>query len=117
VRQLFDETQLDIVRRACIECWRGWGDGVAFNNLRNRWQQLSPECQRHYWLTSFRFADEGEKARQQARRAANQSWALGVELPFDEVKDKSKLSRLPRGSEPRFASVFIKWAEGMSDAV
>ena len=117
VRQLFDETQLDIVRRACIECWAGWGDGVTFNHLRNRWQQMSPECQRHYWLASFRFADEGEKARLQAKRAALQSWALGVELPFDEVKDKMKLSRMPRGAEPRFATVFMGWAQGMNNAV
>ena len=117
VRQLFDESQLDIVRRACIECWRGWGDTVAFNYLRNRWQQMSPECQRLYWFASLKFGDEGEKARQQAKRAASQSWALGVELPFDEVKDKSKLSKLPRGAEPRFASVFMQWAQGISDAV
>lgn len=117
IRQLFDESQLDIVRRACIECWRGWGDAVAFNYLRNRWQQMSPECQRLYWFASFEFGEEGAKARLQAKRAAGQSWALGVELPFDEVKDKSKLSRLPRGAEPRFASVFMKWAQGMSDAI
>ena len=117
VRQLFDESQLDIVRRACIECWRGWGDAVSFNYLRNRWQQMSPECQRLYWFASLEFGDEGEKARLQAKRAASQSWALGVELPFDEVKDKSKLSKLPRGAEPRFASVFMQWAQGISDAV
>lgn len=117
VRQLFDTTQLDIVRRACIECWRGWGDGVAFNHLRNRWQQMSPECQRQYWLASFEFGDEGAKARLQAKRAAGQFWELGVELPFDEMKDKTKLSKLPRGAEPRFASVFMRWAQGISDAV
>lgn len=117
VRQLFDATQLDTVRRACIDCWRSWRDGVAFNYLRNRWQQMTPECQRLYWLASFSFADEGDKARLQAKRAASQSWALGVELPFDEEKDKMKLSKLPRGAEPRFANVFMKWAKEMSDAV
>lgn len=117
VRQLFETTQLDTVRRACIDCWRGWRDGVAFNYLRNRWQQMTPECQRLYWLMSFVFADEGDKARLQAKRAASQSWALGVELPFDEEKDKMKLSKLPRGAEPRFATVFMRWAKGVSDAV
>lgn len=117
VRQLFDTTQLDTVRRACIDCWRGWRDAVAFNSLRNRWQQMSPECQRLYWLTSFAFADEGDKARQQVKRAASQSWALGVELPFDEAKDKMKLSKLPRGAEPRFSTVFMNWAKEISDAV
>lgn len=117
VRQLFDATQLDTVRRACIDCWRGWGDGAAFNHLRNRWQQMSPECQRLYWLASLEFGEEGDKARLQAKRAASQSWALGVELPFDEEKDKSKLSKLPRGSEPRFAAVFMRWAKGVNGAV
>lgn len=116
VRQLFDTTQLDTVRRACIHCWRGWRDSVAFNYLRNRWQQMTPECQRHYWLMSFVFADEGDKARLQAKRAASQSWALGVELPFDEVKDKAKLSKAPRGAEPRFAALFMGWAKGVNDA-
>lgn len=117
VRQLFDATQLDTVRRACIDCWRGWGDGAAFNHLRNRWQQMTPECQRLYWLASLEFGEEGDKARLQAKRAASQSWALGVELPFDEEKDKSKLSKLPRGSEPRFAAVFMRWAKGVNGAV
>lgn len=117
IRNLFDTSQLDTVRRACIDCWRGWRDRGAFNHLRNRWQQLSPECQRLYWLASFAFDDEGDKARQQARRAAKQSWMLGVELPFDEEKDKQKLSQMPRGSEPRFAPLFMKWSEGVTGAV
>ena len=117
VRQLFDTTQLDIVRRACIDCWHGWRDGVAFNYMRNRWQQMSPECQRLYWLATFKFGDEGDRAQQQAKRAASQSWALGLEVPFDEEKDKSKLSKLPRGAEPRFAAVFMKWAKGKNSAI
>ena len=117
VRLTFDGSQLDTVRRACMECWRGWRDSGAFNYLRNRWQQMTPECQRHYWLASFVFGEEGEKARLQARRAARQSWALGVELPFDEERDRAKLSQLPRGAEPRFATVFINWSKQTSDAV
>jgi hypothetical protein len=116
VHQLFETAQLDTIRRACIDCWRGWRDGVAFNHLRNRWQQMSPECQRLYWLASFAFDEEGDKARLQAKRAANQSWALGVELPFDEAKDRMKLSKLPRGAEPRFAAVFMKWASEVTSA-
>lgn len=117
VSGLFDTTQHEAVRRACIDCWRGWNDAVAFNHLRNRWQQLSPECQRLYWLTSFRFGDEGDKARQQAKRAAAQYWALGVELPFDEERDKAKLAMLSRGAEPRFAAVFMHWAKAAGDAI
>lgn len=117
VNQLFNASQLDTVRRACIDCWRIWRDSVAFNHLRNRWASMTPECQRLYWLSSFAFGDEGDKARIQAKRAAAQSWALGVELPFDQERDKAKLSKLPRGSEPRFAFVFMDWAKGFNDAV
>ena len=80
--------------------------------MRNRWQQMSPECQRLYWLATFKFGDEGDRAQQQAKRAA-----IGLELPFDEEKDKSKLSKLPRGAEPRFAAVFMKWAKGKNSAI
>jgi len=62
IRQLFDGTQLDAIRRACIDCWRGWRDREAFNHLRNRWPQLSPDYQRLYWLASFSFGDEGDRA-------------------------------------------------------
>ena len=117
VNELFEKTQLDAVRRACIDCWRGWGDAVAFNYLRNRWQQFSPECQRLYWLTASCFGDEGHKAHLQAKRAIAQYWALGVELPFDEERDKAKLAKHPRGAEPRFATVFIRWAKAAGNAI
>lgn len=116
VRQLFDGAQHDAVRRACVDCWRVWQDRVAFNYLRNRWAQLTPECQRVYWLASFAFGDEGDKARLQARHAIVQSWALGVELPFDVKKDKEKLTKHPRGAEPRFATVYADWAEEVAIA-
>ncbi len=111
VRQLFDGAQHDAVRRACVDCWRVWKDGAAFNHLRNRWAQLTPECQRVYWLASFGFGDEGDKARLQARHAIVQSWALGVELPFDVKRDREKLAKHPRGAEPRFSTVYADWAE------
>ncbi|WP_148717460.1 RNA-directed DNA polymerase [Chitinolyticbacter meiyuanensis] len=117
IHRLFETTQLDTVRRACIDCWRSWHDSVAFNSLRNRWQQMSPESQRLYWLATYAFADEGDKARLQAKRLATQSWALGVELPFDPITDKSKLSQLVRGAEPRFATLFMKWAKEFSNAI
>ena len=116
VRQLFDTAQSDAVRRGCVDCWRGWKDRAAFNYLRNRWAQLTPECQRVYWLASFEFGDEGEKARLQARHAVGLSWALGVELPFDVKKDKSKLAGHPRGAEPRFATVYSDWAAEVANA-
>lgn len=111
VRQTFDGTQLDTVRRACIDCWRGWKDRAAFNYLRNRWAQMTAESQRSFWLFSYSFGDEGEKARLQSKRAAASNWELGVELALDPAKDKAKLTKHPRGTEPRFPIVFMKWSE------
>lgn len=116
VRSAFDGTQLDTVRRSCIDCWRGWGDRAVFNYLRNRWPQMTVECQRLFWLFSHSCGDEGDKARQQSKRAAAANWELGVELPFDEVKDKAKLGVHPRGSEPRFPAVFMDWAKEFANA-
>ncbi|QKM44065.1 RNA-directed DNA polymerase [Ralstonia solanacearum] len=116
VRRLYDSTQLDTVQRACLDCWRNWGDRSGFNYLRNRWHQMTPECQRLFWLATYKFADEGEATQRQFRHAISQAWALGVEVPLDEEKDKAKLKKHPRGDEPRFATVYEKWAKEVKDA-
>ncbi|WP_047238498.1 RNA-directed DNA polymerase [Chromobacterium subtsugae] len=116
VRNLYDTTQLDTIRHACLDCWRNWGDRAGFNHLRNRWHQMTAECQRLFWLATYKFGDEGEAARRQFRHALPQAWALGVEVPLDEKKDKAKLSRHPRGAEPRFAAIYEMWAEGIKSA-
>lgn len=116
VRATYDGTQLESVRRACLDCWRGWRDRSMFNHFRNRWPQMSPECQRIFWLFSFCFGDEGDKARLQAKRAATLNWELGVEIPLDEQKDKSKIASHPRGGEPRFPNVYMTWAKDFNDA-
>lgn len=112
VRSLYDTTQLDTVRRACLDCWRNWGDRTGFNYLRNRWHQMTAESQRLFWLATYKFGDEGDAARRQFRHATAQAWALGVEVPFDEEKDKEKLKKHPRGAEPRFATTYETWAKG-----
>lgn len=116
VRKLWDSTQLDVVRRACIDCWRNWGDRPGFNLLRNRWAQLSADCQRLFWLATYKFDDEGDAARRQFRRATPQAWALGVEVPLDREKDREKLKRHPRGAEPLLATVYEEWAKEVKDA-
>ena len=116
VRNLYDITQHDTVRRACLDCWRNWGDRAAFNHLRNRWQQMTAEVQRLFWLATYKFGDEGEAARRQFRHATSQAWALGVELPLDEKKDKEKLKKHSRGAEPRFAAVYEDWANEVKSA-
>lgn len=116
IRNLFDTTQLDTARHACLDCWRNWGDRAGFNYLRNRWHQMTAECQRLFWVTTYNFGDEGDAARRQFRHATTQAWALGVEVPLDEEKDKEKLKKHPRGAEPRFATVFEAWAKGSKNA-
>lgn len=116
VRNLYESTQLDTVRCACLDCWRNWGDRAGFNQLRNRWPQLTAECQRLFWLATYKFGDEGEAARRQFRHATPQAWALGLEVPLDEEKDKEKLKKHPRGAEPRFATVYESWAKGVNGA-
>jgi len=116
MRSLFDRTRSDVLQRACIDCWRSWKDRVAYNHLRNRWNLMTPDCQRVFWLTTFAFGDEGEAARRQFKHALPQAWALGVEVPLDEKKDASRLKTHRRGAEPRFATVYQNWAEEMKDA-
>ncbi len=116
VRSVYEATQLDTVRRACLDCWRIWGDRAAFNHLRNRWHQMTAECQRLFWLASYKFDEEGDAARRQFRHATPQAWALGVEVPLGEEKDMQKLKRHPRGTEPRFATLYSTWAKGEQSA-
>lgn len=116
IYNLYDTAQLDTVRRACIDCWRNWGDSGRFNYLRNRWATMSPECQRLFWLTAFKFGDQGSAAQRQFQRAVPQAWALGVEVQLDEQRDKQRLQAHPRGHEPRFASVYLTWADANKDA-
>ena len=116
MRSLFDGTRSEVLQRACIDCWRNWKDRVAYNHLRNRWNLMTPDCQRVFWLATFAFGDEGEAARRQFKHALPQAWALGVEVPLDEKKDAGRLKTHPRGAEPRFATVYQVWAEELKDA-
>lgn len=116
IRKLYETTAHDTVRRACISCWRHWPDRAAFNYLRNRWHQMTAESQRLYWLATYKFGDEGAAARRQNQRAISQAWSLGIEVPLDEKKDKEKLKKHPRGTEPRFAAVYEQWANEVKNA-
>jgi hypothetical protein len=79
VRQTYDTTQSQTVKRACIDCWRHWVDRASFTRLRNQWQNLSPDEQRMLWLAAGQFGDDGVHARTQLRRSLNQAWRLGFE--------------------------------------
>lgn len=110
IQGLFEGTHSSVLQRACIECWRSWNDRVAFNRLRNRWIQMTSDCQRVFWLATFSFGDEGRAARRQFHPALDQAWALGVETPPDIPREH------PRAREPRFSNAFQRWAEEVQDA-
>jgi hypothetical protein len=79
VRQTYDTTSSQTVKRACIDCWRHWVDRASFTRLRNQWQNLSPDEQRMLWLAAGKFGDDGAHARNQLRRSLSQVWRLGFE--------------------------------------
>ncbi len=79
VRQTYDTTSSQTVKRACIDCWRHWVDRASFTRLRNQWQNLSSDEQRMLWLAAGKFGDDGVHARNQLRRSLSQVWRLGFE--------------------------------------
>lgn len=95
VRRIYNETSSSAVKRACIDCWRYWGDRASFVNLRNRWQNLSPDEQRMVWLAAGSFGDDGAHAKSQLRPSLNQAWRLGFET----------------ASNITFASCYEDWAK------
>ena len=95
VRQTYDRTASQTVRRACIDCWRYWGDRSSFQRLRNQWQNLSPEEQRMLWLAARQFGEEGAYAKKQLHRTLGLTWKLGIES----------------GSATTFAAVYQSWAD------
>lgn len=112
--KLFEQTHSSVLQRACIECWRGWKDRVVFNMLRNRWNQMAPDCQRAFWLATFSFGDEGLSARRQFHPALPFTWALGVETKLDEAAGRANIP--PRRAAPKFYKLYIDWAAEMQDA-
>jgi len=79
VARTYDSARSDTVRRACIDCWRHWRDRDRFTLVRNRWNELSVECQRLLWLWSYAMGDQGDSFRRQVQQNVRQGWRLGVE--------------------------------------
>lgn len=94
VRRTYEETSSQAVRRACIDCWRHWGDRASFTRLRNQWQNLGQDEQRMVWLAAGSFGDDGAHARNQLRGSLSQVWQLGFET----------------GNGLTFASCYEDWA-------
>jgi len=79
VRKIYDDTSSQTVRRACIDCWRHWGDRASFQRLRNLWSNIGPSEQRMLWLAAGRFGEEGGYARKQLQGSLSAAWRLGIE--------------------------------------
>lgn len=79
VYRTYESARSDTVRRACIECWRQWKDRDGFTLVRNRWNELSVECQRLLWLASYSMGDQGAGFRRQVQQNIRYGWRLGIE--------------------------------------
>lgn len=101
VRNVFEQSRSEAIRRACIDCWRSWRDRPSFTMLRNRWNQLSPESQRMVWLASYSMGDEGDGLRRAFQGNTDNSWALGIE----------------RQNVIRFSTLYRTWCEDGQGAV
>jgi hypothetical protein len=95
LRQLYDSTRSETVKRACIECRCEWKDRPHFTELRNQWNTLSPEAQRMLWLGAKSLGDEGKHFRKQVEASLANRWRLGFELD---------------ATSPSFASLYAEWA-------
>lgn len=96
VFKVYSESKSETVKRACMDCWRGWNDRASFTSLRNRWETLSAEEQRMLWLAAAKFGDEGEKFRSQVKSSLPHAWRLGIERK--------------KNNEKTFASLYADWA-------
>lgn len=95
VQNIYNTTRSDTVKRSCIDCWRQWKDRDAFTFLRNRWNELSPECQRIVWLSASAFGDQGVGFKRQIKPSLGQSWRLGFE----------------RQGDNSYASIYQEWCD------
>ncbi len=79
VLSVYDSTNSETVKRACIDCWHTWKDRPRFITLRNQWPSLGSQEQRLIWLAFYDLGDEGRHARNQIKLSLANDWALGIE--------------------------------------
>lgn len=94
VSSTHSQSQIETVRRACVDCWRHWKDRDRFISLRAKWPTLSAEEQRMLWLSASEFGDDGMYFRKQVRAQALSSWGLGFEA-----------------GKRTFSNAYITWSE------
>jgi hypothetical protein len=101
VRQTFEFSQSDTVKRGCIDCWRKWKDRSMFTFLRNKWSSHSPELQRLVWLAAHDFGDEGSGFMRQVNVSLENAWRLGIE----------------KNNKATFAGAYREWSDASHSAV
>lgn len=94
VSQIFQNTQSQTIRRACIDCWRNWKDRTRFTQLVNQFSALGSEEKRMLWLFSKVCGDEGRYFRRQQKSSFSNAIAIGHEQ-----------------EENTFASLYLDWAK------
>ena len=95
ILEVYNATNSETVKRACIECWQIWGDRPNFIKLTNQWQNLGAQEQRMMWLAAGEFGDDGKYFRFQTRTSLPQAWQIGIE----------------RKGKQTFAALYRDWAE------
>lgn len=78
-KTVFEKTNSNTLKRACIDCMRHWKDRPSFVQIRNQWSNLSTEVQRMFWLSSYQFGDDGLHFRNQVKSSIEHLWKLGFE--------------------------------------
>lgn len=78
-KTVFEKTNSNTIKRACIDCLRHWKDRPSFIQVRNQWPNLNSEVQRMFWLASYQFGDDGLHFRNQVKSSLSNLWKLGFE--------------------------------------
>lgn len=79
LNQVYEVTNSESLKRACIDCWRHWGERANFTRMVNRWSSMGAEEQRMVWVAAKDFGDEGKHFRKQVGNTLANSWRLGIE--------------------------------------
>lgn len=98
VWKVYKATSSETVKRACLDCVKGWGGYGDMNTLTNDWVGMHPEVRRMAWLASLSFGEEGRNFRRQRFESLRQNVRVGA-----GVDDAGE-----------FASMFEGWARGQA---
>mgnify|MGYP000574537472 CR=1 FL=1 len=92
LNKCFRQSELVIVKKSCIDCWRQWKDRPSFRTAANDFNTCHPEMQKMLWISSYAFRDEGEHLRYSSDTKIESSWKLGI-----ETKSSKSFSALYKG--------------------